>query len=173
MQDLYLTEESKKELIKVLTDEYEKILISETISKSNRSAMEKQQIAEIVDYLQNNQNVTYADLSKLNESWSKILGKIAGKIGRKVLGPIGTALDVWDAGTQAYELYKELTKPRPEPPPEIPVPGGGSISPQALPIPGIGQVFQGGGLRETTMKIPENLPESMKAFWKDRLTEKM
>lgn len=191
MQDLYLTEESKKEIIKILTEEYEKILISETISKSNRSTIEKQQIAEIVDYLQNNQNITYADLYKLNESWWQILGKI----GKKALGPLGIAWDAVDGGLQLYDL---LTKPLPKLPQPLP-------SPVDSPRPERGDEFDRRGreiirapeypqlaeivnylqnsenvtyadlieLDDPANQPPENLPESMKAFWKNRLLEKI
>jgi len=91
-------------------------LISETISKSNKSTLQKQEIAEIVDYLQNNQNITYADLYKLNEKAG--LGWL-GKIGKKVLGPLGIAWDAVDGGLQLYDL---LTKPLPKLPQPLPSP---------------------------------------------------
>jgi len=157
MENQYLTEESKKEIIKVLVDEYEKILISETVSKSNNSALEKKHIEEFVNYLQTNKNITYADLNE-KFRWPG-LGKILKKIGTKVLGPLGTAIDIYDTGTNIYQVGEklyDLWKNPPKPPPDIPLPGGGSIAPGALPLPGIGQVFQ--GFREN-LETPRKLPE--------------
>jgi hypothetical protein len=97
MENQYLTEESKKEIIKVLVDEYEKILISETVNKSNNSAIKKKHIEEFVNYLQTNENITHADLAKLYESIWPWLGKVGKFIGKRILGPLGIAWDAYDA----------------------------------------------------------------------------
>lgn len=174
MQNNYLTEDAKKELIKVLTDEYEKILISETISKSNKSTIQKQEIAEIVNYLQNNENVTYADLIELCEARKGLgwLGKLFG---------LGAAEEI---GTPIVPLSFDPIGIIPDPfvgpgggAPKKPYPGGWNPIEHGYPRPEerepdfFGPPYHGPD--DPANRPPENLPENMKAFWKSRLTEKL
>lgn len=110
MKNHYLTEETKKQLIEVLSEEYEKILISETISKSKASAIEKQQIAELMNYLQTQNNISYLELNE-RLKWPG-LGKILGKVGRVVFGPIGTgigtAIDAWNFAKNPKQWWKDF-----------------------------------------------------------------
>ena len=176
-ENKYLSQVSKNQIIEVLEEEYKKILISETVSKSDTSVLKKKQIKEFINYLQTNENITYANLAELHESWldyipswktgAKVAGTI-GKIGKKVVGkffpPVGIALDGYDYATGAYDLYKhfkDIYDNPSQPPPNIPTPNGGEIEPSSIPLPGMGQVF--GGFQEN----------SQKQFWKNRLIEKI
>ena len=161
-ENKYLSQVSKNQIIKVLEEEYEKILISETVSKSNTSVLNKKQIKEFINYLQTNENVTHANL---NEKWPG-LGKIIKKVAKHAFGPVGTAIGV---GWSAYDYWKnpkqwhkefndEYIEPF-KPGGEMNDPPGGPNWPTSINQP----------LEET----PQNLPESMKAFWKNRLIEKI
>lgn len=175
MQNNYLTEDIKKQLIKILTDEYEKILISETISKSNKSTLQKQEIKEFINYLQNNQNITYADLSKLNEARKAGLGWL-GKIG-KWLG-VGAAEEIGSPlMPMSFDPFGII------PDPFVGPGGGGNYPDQWIPPPQhwprpeetepdfVGPPYHGPD--DPANQPPQNLPESMKAFWKNRLLEKI
>jgi hypothetical protein len=150
-ENKYLSQVSKNQIIKVLEEEYEKILISETVSKSDASVLRKKQIKEFINYLQINENITYSDL---NEKWPG-LGKVLGKVGRFVFGPVGTAIgtayDLYNFGKNPKQWWKDFNDDY-----VVPDPVSGPLGP-STPTETI--------ISET----PENLPESMKAFWKQRL----
>ena len=170
-ENKYLSQVSKNQIIKVLEEEYEKILISETVrGKSDTSVLKKKQIKEFINYLQINENITYANLAELHESWldylpsGKNIAKGIGKAAGKFFWPVGIALDGYDYATGAYDIYKhfkDIYDNPSQPPPNIPTPNGGEIEPGSIPLPGMGQVF--GGFQEN----------SQKQFWKNRLIEKI
>ena len=159
-ENKYLSQVSKNQIIKVLEEEYEKILISETVSKSNTSVLNKKQIKEFINYLQTNENVTHANL---NEKWPG-LGKIIKKVAKHAFGPVGTAIGV---GWSAYDYWKNPKQWEQEFNDEYIVPflpGGEMHEPE-------GQERGPGGSPGSIgiNEAPQNLPESMKAFWKQRL----
>jgi len=161
----YLSQVSKNQIIKVLEEEYEKILISETVNKSDTSVLNKKQIKEFINYLKINENITHANL---NEKWPG-LGKILKKVGKVVFGPVGTAVGV---GWSAYDYWKNPKQWKKEFNDEYIepfMPGGEMHEPEGQERGPGGIGAQDGGINEA----PQNLPESMKAFWKNRLIEKI
>jgi hypothetical protein len=156
-ENKYLSQVSKNQIIKVLEEEYEKILISETVSNSNNLALQKKQIKEFVNYLQTNENITYADLNE-KLKWPG-LGKILGKVGKVVFGPIGgavgTAIDAYNFAKDPKQWWKDFNDDY-----VVPDPPQGPLWPST---PG----------ESIISETPENLPESMKAFWKQRIENQL
>jgi hypothetical protein len=188
MENQYLTEESKKEIIKVLVDEYEKILISETVSKSNNSALKKKQIEEFVNYLQTNENIEINEVRKAG--WGTAIGQgikkifpwlvvpeLVSPLTPQTLDPIGIIPDIFvgPGGNSNPAAYPEN-----RPDFKFPIGGDPDLDPEA-PYPRIspaGHEYSpkpswGNNSGNQPPGPPQNLPESIKAFWKNRLNEKI